>query len=80
MEKKHTIKTAIIESFKINPTPKDAKEIYNSIIENNLYTFKAKNPVSLVSTEVRAYCVGVNTKTSKEPKVFKMENGKYCLV
>ncbi|MCB1144824.1 MAG: hypothetical protein KDK54_21430 [Leptospiraceae bacterium] len=77
MNTKHTIKTAILEILKKETNPLSPKEIYEKIISEGLYTFKAKNPVSLVSTELRSYCKGVTNSTAKEPKLFEMVDGKY---
>ncbi|MCB1140986.1 MAG: hypothetical protein H7A24_16525 [Leptospiraceae bacterium] len=71
------IKTAILEILKKETNPLAPKEVYEKIISEGLYNFKAKNPISLISTELRSYCKGVNTSTSKEPKLFEMVDGKY---
>jgi restriction system protein len=77
---KHTIKTAIVEAIQSENIPLSPKEIYERILEKKLYTFKAKSPVSLVSTELRSYTKGINVATSKEPKLFELVDGKYRIL
>lgn len=77
---KFTIKQAIIEALKIRNQPSSPKEIFDVIVTQNLYHFKAKNPTSLVSSEIRSYCEGVSLKTSKSPKLFRQTGDKFELL
>ena len=52
--------------------PLTHKEIYNEIIKNNFYIFKAKNPLSVVNGEIRRYCYGLNFPSASKNKLFKI--------
>lgn len=77
---KITIRQAIIEVLKKSSTPLTPKEIYDQILQENLYHFKAKEPINIIKSEIRAYCEGIQNKTSKPEKFFKEVNGKYTLI
>lgn len=77
---KKTIRQAVVEAFKIKTKPMTPKEVYQTIIEHNLYTFNAKSPQSLVTSELRKHCDGLNLKTSRPEKFFTfMNDGTYYL-
>jgi restriction system protein len=77
---KKIIKDAIIEVLKLSRTPLTSREIFETIVKSNLYTFNAKSPESLVSGQLRQHCEGVVLKTSKPNKFFKIKDGKYTLL
>ena len=78
--KKRTIREAIIESLKRNGKPMSAKDIYNFIIEKDLYRFNAESPGHIVSMEIRRHCEGVDFPTAKPNKFFQiLNNGTYWL-
>ena len=53
-----------------------AQEIYELIIKDNLFTFRAKKPISILQSQLRQRCVEFNGKTaSKNPK-FKQDPDK----
>jgi len=70
--KKRTIQEAAIEALKRNGKPLSTKEIYNSIIEHDLYRFNSENPEYIVKGEIRRHCEGVEFPTAKSNKVFKI--------
>ena len=78
MEK--TIKDAVIEALKRSETPLSAAQVYDAIVKDDLYKFKAKAPQSLVTGELRRHCEGLNLKTSKPEKHFRLNGGKYSLL
>lgn len=81
MEKKFTIKNAVAEALRLENKPLTSKEIYEIILQKNLYSFKAKNPLSLINTELRSHCKGLELKTSKPDKIFKIvDDNKYSLL
>lgn len=54
-------------------------EIYNGIIEKNLYTFNAKNPKGVVTGEIRRHCYSLDFPTASPVKHFyivNMDHGK----
>ncbi len=68
-----TIKEAIIRVLENEQTGLTPKQIYNKIIENQLYSFRAKNPKAIVCSEIIRACE--NSKcTIRAPKNhFKFE-------
>ena len=75
-----TIEDAIVQVLKRNHTGLTPKEIYTKIVEQKLYEFHAKEPVSVVDHAIRKSCVGVDIEVSKEEKLFKEAgDGKYKL-
>lgn len=51
-----TIKEAVTKVLSDTMRPMTIDEIYNKIIEQNLYTFKAQNPVNVVRTTIESAC------------------------
>lgn len=47
-----------------------AKEIYEEIVERNLYQFGAKHPDQVVNAEIRRHCVGLDFPTASPNKYF----------
>jgi len=68
--KKRTIREAAIEALKRKGKPLSAKEIYDYIIEKDLYRFNAEHPDNIVRTEIRRHCEGVEFPTAKPNKFF----------
>jgi hypothetical protein len=78
--KKLTIKEAVIEALKKKGTPLTARDIYDAIIEQNLYQFKSPSPVNIIKVEIRRQCEGVELPKAKTNKVFQMfGDNKYWL-
>lgn len=81
MQSKFTVKQAIIEILQQENKPLTVEEIHSKIVENNLYTFNSQSPTSIVRSELRKNCKGVELKLSKPEKIFKITNdGKYSLI
>lgn len=79
--KQKTIYFAAIEALKLLNKPSNLKEIYSSIIENDLYSFNAQSPINALSVMVRRYCKGIDFPTAKEPKYFQiLSDGTYWIV
>jgi len=59
-----------------------AKQIYNKIIENNLYQFSTNNPIHIVNTQIRRHCVGVELAYTKNmKKIFNIDKkGNFSLL
>jgi len=72
-------KLTIIEAAKTvlaaYPEGLTAEEIYNRIIEQNLYTFGAKNPYGVLLGTIRRQCYGIDFPSANLIKHFK-----YCMV
>lgn len=65
-----TIVEAIRTVLQQAPDGLTAKEIYDEIIRNNLYSFGAKNPLGVVNSQIRRRCVGLDFPTAYPVKVF----------
>jgi restriction system protein len=58
-----------------------AQEIYEFIIKENLFTFRAKNPVSVLQSQLRQNCINFHGKTaSKNPKLKQDSDKKFSLI
>lgn len=76
-----TIDDAIQKVMKLESKPLSAKEIFSKITELQLYHFKAKNPVSVVSTQIRRHCEDVAIKESGRVKYYRKVGGnKFALI
>jgi len=75
-------KITIIEAAKIiltsHPEGLTAEEIYNRIVEQKLYDFKAKQPYNVLLGQIRRQCYGINFPSAYPIKHFKyhMTDGK----
>lgn len=65
-----TIIEAIKEVLKFEPKGLSSVEIYQRIIDQNLYQFGAKNPVGVVNGEIRRHCIGLDFPTAYPVKHF----------
>ena len=70
--KKLKIREAVIEVLKQIGKPLYAKDIYNFIVEYDLYRFNAENPESIVKVEIRRHCEGIDFPTARPNKYFKI--------
>ena len=57
---KHTIIEAVKIVLASHPEGLTAEEVYNNIIEKNLYTFKAKQPFNILLGTIRRQCYGID--------------------
>jgi restriction system protein len=56
-------------------------EIYQAIVNDQLYTFNARNPVGVVGTQLRRHAEGANFPAAARTKLFgRTEDGKYYLL
>lgn len=65
-----TIINAIKQVMLKENKPLTDKEAYQLIINDNLYEFKAKDPVHIVKTAIRRHCLGLDFPTAKKVKHF----------
>lgn len=67
----------IVEAIKMvlsdAPSGLTAKEIYDEIIKNELYSFNAKNPLGVVNGQIRRRCVGLDFPTAYPVKMFRID-------
>ena len=67
-----TIIEAITEAFRISGKPLTYKEVYETIIEHNLYQFGAKQPESVVHNKIRTHCIGLDFPSASPVKYFSI--------
>ena len=67
-----TIVEAINYVLKNSNTGMTSIEIYKQIVKENLYSFGAKNPVSVVNNQIRRRCVGLDFPTAYPQKLFEI--------
>lgn len=78
-------KITIIDAIKIvlleSDRPMSVYDIYNSIIDSNLYIFKANNPIHIVNNQLRRHCKELNFMSASKNKHFSItKDGKYTLI
>jgi restriction system protein len=57
------------------------REVYDRIIAQDLYQFKADDPLHIVRNEIRRHCLGLDFSSASPIKLFQMtEPGKYFLL
>ena len=77
---KLTIVQAIAQVMRKAKKPLTVTEIYNRIIENELYEFKAEEPVQVVRSQIRRHCEGLDFKSALPDKYFVLvDENKYWL-
>lgn len=54
-----SIPSAVIEALRMTGKPMTIREIYNCIIENNLYHFNSDKPLPIVTRAIRRHCENV---------------------
>jgi len=67
-----TIKDAIHKVISESDHPMTAKQAYDAIVNQGLYEFGAKAPVSVVQSTIRKHTEGVDSKKSSSIKLFKV--------
>lgn len=64
----------IVEALKIvmngNTQGMTSREAYEKIIEQNLYSFPAKDPAAVVNATIRKHCLGIDFPACSRTKVF----------
>jgi HB1, ASXL, restriction endonuclease HTH domain len=76
-----TVEKAIIQVLQKNSAGLSPAEITKKIIDQNLYKFKAKSPISIVNHTIRKNCAGINIAISNNGhRAFKLKSdGTYHL-
>lgn len=68
--KNRTIIEAILEVFRIEGKPLLTKDIYNKIIEHDLYRFRAQKPEDFVQIQFRRHCAELDFPIASSIKLF----------
>ncbi|MEQ1586832.1 MAG: HTH domain-containing protein [Cyclobacteriaceae bacterium] len=74
--KKITITSAAVEVLNKIAKPLSAEEIYDSILKQQLYEFKAKEPLSILKSELRKHSEGIELKGKGGTKYFVFQKDK----
>ena len=69
-----TIAEAIKFIMKRERRPLTSAEIYQKIVELNLYSFGAKNPKAIVNGTIRRHSLGIDFPTANPVKYFKVHS------
>jgi restriction system protein len=81
MNKRTTIIDAITKVLTGSSMPLPVNDIYDKIVANDYYPFKAQDPLSVVRVELRRHCQGVDFPTASKKKYFQiLKDGTYCLI
>jgi len=57
--------------MKTEGEPMTPRELYYRIVQEGLYDFEAKDPISVVGSQIRKHCLGKDAKSYYESKFFK---------
>ena len=71
--KKRTVNEAILYILNKEQKSLTIKEIYNKIVENNLYEFRAQQPEDIVRKQLRKHCVGLDFPSASDKKYFTIK-------
>lgn len=74
MERKRTILEAIKMVLEDAPKGMTYRQIYQNIIDNNLYEFGAKAPENVVHGTIRRHCVGIEFPTASPIKALRIDH------
>lgn len=67
-----TIADAVHKVLSDYPEGLTVQEIYNKIVEQNLYSFGAKNPKSVIYITIQRWCIGSTISRACSVKLFKV--------
>ena len=74
MERKRTILEAIKMVLEDVPKGMTYRQIYQKIVDNNLYECGAKTPEQVVHGTIRRHCVGIEFPTASVVKFFRIDH------
>ncbi len=78
---KPAIYQVIAQVLKSRGEPMSPRQIYDAISASSLYQFKAQDPLSVVKTQLRRHCEGLNFPSARSTKYFaQAPEGKYRLL
>ena len=76
-----TIIEAIKKVIQAHGSPMTVNEIYDAIVSDGLYKFKAQQPSHVVASQVRRHCKGLDFQSANRTKHFVLtENGKFSVL
>lgn len=70
--KKTTIHQTVINVLISIGQPLSSKEIFDQILLNDLYQFKAENPFDVLNKIIRKHCEGIDFPSAKKEKYFQL--------
>jgi restriction system protein len=70
-----TITEAIRKVLAQRAKPLTAAEIYSAIVAGNLFEFKSKSAASIVRSQLRRHCEGLNSSNAATKKLFRLVGG-----
>jgi hypothetical protein len=76
---KLTIKDAVVSVLKKRNSPLTVREIYDEIIEKNLFKFNTSSPENVLKAAIRKNCFGVKSQKQDIKKIFKIVGSKFAL-
>ena len=69
---------AVLAVLKKTNSPLSAEEIYSHICKENLFTFNAKDPLSILKAQLRKNTLGFQGKSAaNKPTLKQLENKKF---
>ncbi len=78
---KITLPKAVIEVMEQVDEPMTVQEIYDKIIELELFIFDTSQPLNIVRKSIRRHCEGIEFNDSAKDNYFiYLDNGKYWLI
>lgn len=75
-----TIADAVVQVIRQKGRPLSPAEAYGAIVEAGLYVFHSDDPISIVRTQIRRRCVGLEFASAVARKLFRATNdGRYTI-
>jgi restriction system protein len=73
-----TLLDAALTVLKKSNAPMSAEDIYKQICQENLFSFGAKDPLSILKAQLRKNTLGFDGKSAaQKPKLKQLENKKF---
>jgi restriction system protein len=70
-----------VDVIRLQGRPMTIQEIYEYIVQKQLYSFKAKSPLQVLRAQIRRHCQGFELPNSPARKYFKLtEDGGYDIL
>jgi len=73
--KKKTIHEAVTAVLTKSRGAMTAQEIYEAIVRDNLYEFRAKDPLNVVRNQIRRHSINVKGAATSRTKYFRRVEG-----
>ena len=70
-----TIVEAAIQVMRLADRPLTAREAYDAILSQDLYIFRAQDPLSVLRGQIRRHCSGLDFPSSDDVKYFELVGG-----